>query len=206
MKFEITQSPNSYLLLELNKNEKIVIEKGCLIFSDGEYDFENKIELESYKNILSKIFGGKSLTYNIYTAKEELKMGFSAKDTAEIFFLEINPQTPILFYGSQHFARTINIQIKSSGFSQDFLVKAEGAGILFLKLYGTLIEKLIDSKKPIYVDEDALIAFEEGIEYEWITGGVKKLLTSGEGGLFKLCGKGKIWIQSKDRIAFKKEP
>ena len=80
MKFEITQSPNSYLLLELNKNEKIIIEKGCLIYSDGEYDFENKIELESYKNIVSKIFGGKSLTYNIYTAKEELKMGFSAKD------------------------------------------------------------------------------------------------------------------------------
>ena len=63
MKFEITQSPNSYLLLELGKNEKIIIEKGCLIYSDGEYDFENKIELESYKNIVSKIFGGKSLTY-----------------------------------------------------------------------------------------------------------------------------------------------
>ena len=33
-----------YLLLELNKDEKIIIEKGCLIYSDGEYDFENKIE------------------------------------------------------------------------------------------------------------------------------------------------------------------
>ena len=205
MKFEISQSPNSYLLLELAKNEKIIIEKGCLIYSDGEYDFENKIELESYKNIVSKIFGGKSLTYNIYTAKEELKMGFSAKDTAEIFSLEINKQHPILFYGSQHFARTTDIQIKSGGMSQDFLVKTEGSGILFLKVYGTLIEKLIDSKKPIYVDEDALIAFEEGIEYEWITGGVKKLITSGEGGLFKLSGKGKIWIQSKDKIEYKKD-
>ena len=46
MKFEITQSPNSYLTLELSKNEKIIIEKGCLIYSDGEYDFENKIEME----------------------------------------------------------------------------------------------------------------------------------------------------------------
>ena len=41
MKFQITESPNSYLLLELNKDEKIIIEKGCLIYSDGEYDFEN---------------------------------------------------------------------------------------------------------------------------------------------------------------------
>ncbi|MFL3001210.1 MAG: AIM24 family protein [Cytophagales bacterium] len=64
MKFQIIKSPNSYLLLELSKNEKIIIEKGCLIYSDGEYNFENKIEVESYKNIISKILGGKSLTYN----------------------------------------------------------------------------------------------------------------------------------------------
>ena len=205
MKFEITQSPNSYLILELNKYEKIIIEKGCLIFSDGEYGFKNKIEVKSYKNIISKIFGGKSLTYNIYTANEEMKMAFSAKDTAEIFSLEIDEQHPIFFYASQHFARTENIEIKLGGLSQEFLVKAEGSGTLFLKVYGKLIEKLIDSNKPIYVDEDALIAFEEGVEYDWITGGIKKLITSGEGGLFKLKGKGKVWIQSRDKMEYKKD-
>jgi len=64
MKFQITESPNSYLLLELNKDEKIIIEKGCLIYSDGEYDFENKIEVESYKNINSKYCVHKSLPKN----------------------------------------------------------------------------------------------------------------------------------------------
>lgn len=205
MKFQITESPNSYLLLELNKGEKIIIEKGCLIFSDGEYDFENKIEVESYKNIISKIFGGKSLAYNIYTANEKLKMGFSAKDTAEIFSLEIDKQNPILFDASQHFARTIDIQIKTGGLSQEFLVKTEGSGILFLKAYGQIIEKIVESSKPIYIDEDSLIAFEEGIEYKWITGGIKKLITSGEGGLYEFSGNGKIWIQSKSKIEFKKD-
>ena len=205
MKFEISKSPNSYLLLELNKDEKIIIEKGCLIYSDGEYDFENKIEVESYKNIISKIFGGKSLAYNIYTANEKLKMGFSAKDTAEIFSLEIHKQTPILFDASQHFARTIDLEIKTGGLSQEFLVKTEGSGILFLKAYGQIIEKLVESSKPIYIDEDSLIAFEDGIEYKWITGGIKKLITSGEGGLYEFRGKGKIWIQSKSKIEFKKD-
>ena len=205
MKFQITESPNSYLLLELNKGEKIIIEKGCLIFSDGEYDFENKIEVESYKNIISKIFGGKSLAYNIYTANEKLKMSFSAKDTAEIFSLEIDKQNPILFDASQHFARTIDIQIKTGGLSQEFLVKTEGSGILFLKAYGQIIEKIVESSKPIYIDEDSLIAFEEGVEYKWITGGIKKLITSGEGGLYEFSGKGKIWIQSKSKIEFKKD-
>ena len=200
MKFEITQSPNSYLILDLNKYEKIIIEKGCLIYSDGEYGFKNKIEVKSYKNFISKIFGGKSLTYN-----EEMKMAFSAKDTAEIFSLEIDEQHPIFFYGSQHFARTENIEIKLGGLSQEFLVKAKGSGTLFLKVYGKLIEKLIDSNKPIYVDEDALIAFEEGVEFDWITGGIKKLITSGEGGLFRLNGKGKVWIQSRDKVEYKKD-
>ena len=205
MKFKITESPNSYLLLELNKDEKIIIEKGCLIYSDGEYDFENKIEVESYKNIISKIFGGKSLAYNTYTANEKLKMGFSAKDTAEIFSLEIDKQNSILFDASQHFARTIDIQIKTGGFSQDFLVKTEGSGTLFLKAYGQIIEKIVESCKPIYVDEDSLIAFQEGVEYKWITGGIKKLITSGEGGLYEFSGNGKVWIQSKSKIEFKKD-
>ena len=205
MKFEITQSPNSYLILDLNKYEKIIIEKGCLIYSDGEYGFKNKIEVKSYKNFISKIFGGKSLTYNVYTANEEMKMAFSAKDTAEIFSLEIDEQHPILFYASQHFARTENIEIKLGGLSQEFLVKANGSGTLFLKVYGKLIEKSIDSNKPIYVDEDALIAFEEGVEFDWITGGIKKLITSGEGGLFRLNGKGKVWIQSRDKVEYKKD-
>ena len=203
MKFQIIKSPNSYLLLELSKNEKIIIEKGCLIYSDGEYNFENKIEVESYKNIISKILGGKSLTYNIYTANENLKMGFSPKDTAEIFSLDINKQNQIIFYGSQHFARTYDIQIKIDDLSEPFLVKTEGAGTLFLKRYGQIIEKSLNSNKPLYVDEDALIGFQESIKYEWITGGAKKLISSGDGGLYKLRGKGKVWIQSKEKIEYK---
>ena len=69
----------------------------------------------------------------------------------------------------------------------------------------TIIEKNINSDKPIYVDEDAVIAFEEKLNYEWITGGMKKLITSGEGALYKFSGRGKLWIQTKDEIEYKKD-
>ena len=88
MKFEITDSPNSYLKIDFEKNEKIIVEKGCLMYSNGEYIFENKIE-GGFKNLIAKVFGGKSLTFNVYTAKETMEMAFSAKDTAEIFCIEI---------------------------------------------------------------------------------------------------------------------
>ena len=85
------------------------------------------------------------------------------------------------------------------------MVKTKGSGTLFLKAYGQIIEKIVESSKPIYVDEDSLIAFQEGVEYKWITGGIKKLITSGEGGLYEFNGNGKVWIQSKSKIEFKKD-
>ena len=204
MKFEIISSPNSYLKVDFEKNEKIIIEKGCFISSTGEYEFENKVEAKSVKNILAKFLSDKSLVYNIFKAKENLEMLFSAKDTAEIFSLEVSNNKPIMLVASLHFARTDGIKIIPGGFKNDFYVKTEGNGILFLKGYGKIIEKNINSDKPIYVDEDAVIAFEEKLNYESITGGMKKLLTSGEGFLCKFSGKGKLWIQTKDEIEYKK--
>ena len=84
MKFKISEYPSSYLAIEFNETEKLITEKGSLIYCDGEYSFENKIEAKNYKNWIAKIFEGKSLTYNIYTAKENLKIKVSS-DTL-IFF------------------------------------------------------------------------------------------------------------------------
>ena len=68
-----------------------------------------------------------------------------------------------------------------------------------------VIEKDINTSKPIYIDEDSVIAYEEKLDAEWITGGMKKLLTSGDGELFMIKGQGKIWIQSKTKIEYKKD-
>jgi uncharacterized protein (AIM24 family) len=34
---------------------------------------------------------------------------------------------------------------------------------------------------------------------------MKKLITSGEGALYKFSGRGKLWIQTKDEIEYKKD-
>lgn len=54
MKFKISDYPSSYLGIEFKKDEKIITEKGNLIYCDGEYTFENKIEAKSYKNWIAK--------------------------------------------------------------------------------------------------------------------------------------------------------
>ena len=112
MKFKIIEYPSSYLTIEFDKDEKLITEKGSLIYCDGEYMFENKIEVKGFKNWIAKIFGGKSLTYNIYTAQEKLKMALSTKDNSEIFSLNISDENPIVFEPNLHFARSIGIDIK----------------------------------------------------------------------------------------------
>ena len=205
MKFTISDYPSSYLGVEFDKDEKLITEKGCLIFCDGEYSFENKIEIKSYKNWIAKIFGGKSLSYNIYTAKENLKMALSPKDNSEIFCIDILEDNPIIFEPYLHFVRTINLDIKlekrdwKSTLNDGLKLKTYGNGKLFLKGYGKIIEQEINTEKPIYVDEEALIAFEDTLEVKTISKGIKELITSGEGFMYALKGNGKIWIQTREK-------
>lgn len=205
MKFNISDYPSSYLEILFEKNEKIITEKGTLIYCDGEYDFENKIEAASYKNWIAKILGGKSLSYNIYQAKENMKMMLSPRDNSELFSISVEQYNPIIFDPELHFARTTNLELKlekkdwKSTLNDGIKLKTEGSGSLFLKGYGKIILQEINTEKPILVDENALIAFEDKLEVTTISKGIKDLLTSGEGFLYAIKGKGKIWIQTREK-------
>ncbi|MEL6538196.1 MAG: AIM24 family protein, partial [Bacteroidota bacterium] len=187
MKYEVSAYPSSFLTLALQPGEQIITERGTLIFAEGEYTFENKIEAKSYKNWVVKAFGGKSLAYNVYTAKEEAQLAFSPKDSAEIFTIEVTAERSIIFEPSLHFARTagVDIVLKKSNWkntlNDGLKLISQGEGTLFLKGYGKIIAQEIDTTQPMYLDETALIAFEDTVEVETISKGVKELITSGEG-------------------------
>ena len=71
MNIEVTDYPNSFIKINLGKAESIISEKGSFIFSDGNFSSENKLEFKNYRNLIAKL-GGKSFSYAIYTAKEDL--------------------------------------------------------------------------------------------------------------------------------------
>ncbi|WBX74194.1 AIM24 family protein [Tenacibaculum pacificus] len=205
MKFKISDYPSSYLGIEFEKDEKLITEKGNLIYCDGEYTVNNKIEARNYKNWIAKIFGGKSLTYNIYTAKENLKLALSTKDNAEIFSIDILEDNPILIEPNLHFARTIGVEFTlekkdwKTTLNDGLKLKTVGSGTLFLKGYGKIIEQKINSEKPIFIDENALIAFEDTLKIKTISRNLKEFITTGEGLLFAIKGNGKVWIQTRKK-------
>lgn len=204
MKLTISQYPGSFLIAEMSSSEKIITEKGAMIYCNGEYKQENKIEAGGLKTWIAKLLG-KSFTYNMYTAPETLKFIFAPQNNAELFQIDVKQDVPILLEPDMHFARTIGLELQlekqswKSTLNDGLKLRTQGSGTLILQGYGNIIEHELNTEKPVYIDESALIAFEETLEVKTVSKGIKETLTSGEGFLFKATGKGKIWLQTREK-------
>ncbi|MDH5655016.1 MAG: TIGR00266 family protein [Spirochaetia bacterium] len=82
-----------------------------------------------------------------------------------------------------------------------FLIKCSGKGDLWFNSYGGIIE--IDVKGEYIVDTGYIVAFEETLDYNvQSVGGLKSLFFSGEGLVCRFSGSGKLWIQTRNVMAF----
>lgn len=204
MELQISQYPGSFLTAKMNPSEKIITEKGAMILCSGRHTQENKIEMGGIKNWIAKAMG-KSFTYNIYTAQESIQFLFAPQNNAELFSLNITKERPILFEPKLHFVRTVGLEIElakqdwKSTFNDGMKLRTKGKGTLILQGYGTIIEQEINTHKPVYIDEEALVAFEENLNIKTVSKSIKTTLTSGEGLVFEIKGKGKIWLQTRTK-------
>ena len=204
MKTTISEYPNSYLKVKLNESEKIIVERGAMILSDGDYELKTKFEAKTFNNWIGKIFGGKSIAYNIYTAKEKIEMIFSPDKNGEIFEIEINENRKVIIEPNSHFARTNEIDLKiikkdwKTTLNDGLKMKASGNGKLFLIGYGKIINQKLNPTKEYLVDEDYLVAFDSNLEVKTVSRGFKELLRSGEGYLYSIKGNGEIWTQTRE--------
>ena len=211
MKINITDYPNSYAQVKLEKDESIIAEKGSFIFSDGEFIADNKIELSSYKNLIAKI-GGKSFSYANYKAKESLSLNMGSRDNAELTSIKISENNPIIIKADAHFARSSGIEIElvdskiSEIFDSGFWMNVFGEGNLILKGYGKILKINLDNDKPLLVEDSSLIAVEKRIDFDIvdmkISDELKEYLKSGVEAPYTLKGKGVIWLQTKGKYAF----
>ncbi len=201
---KISGYPNSYLEVQLNPGEEFIVEKGGMIFADGTYELETKIEAKTVNNWIAKIVGGKSLTYNIYKAKSELTILFSPGKNADLFEIDVQEKDAVLIEADVHFGRTkgLDLILAKQGIkntlNDGIKLRTVGSGKLFLIGFGKILKTEINSNDPILVDQDALIAYDECLEIKTISKGLKELVTSGEGYLFEIKGKGRIWLQTRE--------
>lgn len=199
MKINLTNNPNSYLIVDMEKNEKIVSEKNSVIFSNGEFTQEkiNRIEVNKqwFSRILKKVF-----SFDVYKAKSNIKMILAPENGTELVKLKPSETKVIIFNSSLLFAKNweLGTILEENGLRKivrDTLwMRTEGEGDLFLKVRGQVIQQGVDTLNPIYVCESALIAFDSGLEIETISGKQKNSMGHKKK-LHKIKGNGNIWIQ-----------
>ena len=210
MKINITDYPNSYAEVKLEKDESIIAEKGSFILSDGEFIAENKLELSSYKNLIAKI-GGKSFTYANYKAKESLSLIMGSRDNSELTLIKISKDNPIIIKADAHFARSSGIEIKlvdskiTEILDSGFWMNVDGEGYLILKGYGKILKMDLDNDKSLLIEDTSLIAIEKRIDFKTIdiklSDELKEFIKSGVEAPFSIKGKGTLWLQTKGKYS-----
>ena len=210
MEIQVTDYPNSFLEVTLDKDESIITEKGSFIYGDSKFSSENKIEFKSYKNLIAKL-GGKSFSYVSYKAKELVSLALGTRDNSELMLINITHSNPIMIKADSHFARTSGVELKlvekkiTSLLDGGFWMNVLGTGYLVIKGYGRIIKMEINRQSPLLVEADSLIAFEKKIDFNIIdtkiSDELSQLLRSGVEVPFNINGKGIIYLQSKGRYA-----
>ncbi|AFY38887.1 protein of unknown function DUF124 [[Leptolyngbya] sp. PCC 7376] len=206
MKYEIRYKPAfACLFVTLDPGEQVTAEAGAMVSMDGGITMKTEFSGGFVQAILRSFFGGESLFVNIYrnTSNKKQTVILTQSMIGDIHRIDLS-QGPICFQPGAYIAHTpgANMGVKWAGFASWFagegLFKLEftGKGRVFYGCYGGIMEKQIAGE--YIVDNSHLVAYEPGITMNIrMSGGLLGSLTSGEGLVNKLKGRGKVYLQSR---------
>lgn len=203
MEYNVTSTPGSALEINLRKGESVIAEKGVFLYGNGLFEFHKEYEIRQGRSWLAAILGSKSMSYNKFASIDNVSLVFAPEDNAEIVAIPITNTNAVFIEADSHLARygEITLELKSNGVKNALLdgwkLRAEGVGLLFIKGYGSIKEVALTEGMSFVADEEALLAYTEGVVLKPISGGWKSFLLSGEGFLLQVSGSGTLWLQTK---------
>lgn len=205
MKTSIKHNP-SYALLDvvLEPGESIQAEAGVMVYMSDEIRVDSILGGGIIAALFRKIFGGESMFYNVFTAKEKpVNIGFAPELAGDIIKINVG-DTPVVVQKGSYLCseQTVSLKTRFGGwksiFSSEgvFLLETAGSGILYVSSYGGILE--LDVKGDYILDTGHMVAFEKSLDFKVTkTGGWKSTFFSGEGLTMRFSGNGKLWIQTR---------
>ena len=206
MKYEIRYKPAfACLFVTLDPGEQVTAEAGAMVSMDGGIAMKTEFSGGFLQALLRSFFGGESLFVNVYrnTSNKKQTVILTQSMIGDIHRIDLS-QGPIWFQPGAYIAHTPGAQmgVRWAGFASWFagegLFKLEftGKGRVFYGCYGGIMEKQIAGE--YIVDNSHLVAYEPGITMNIrMSGGLMGSLTSGEGLVNRLKGRGKVYRQSR---------
>jgi uncharacterized protein (TIGR00266 family) len=206
VKYDIRYKPAfACLFVTLEPGEQVTAEAGAMVSMDGGIAMKTEFSGGFLPAIMRSFFGGESLFVNIYrnTSNAPKTVILTQSMIGDIHRIDLS-QGPICFQPGAYIAHTpgANMGVKWAGFKSWFAgeglfkLQFSGSGRVFYGCYGGIMEKRITGE--YIVDNSHLVAYDPGIEMNiGMSGGLLGSLTSGEGFVNKLKGRGRIYLQSR---------
>lgn len=206
MKYEIQYKPAfATIFLTLSPGERITAESGAMASMAAELDMKTKFFGGLFPALMKAFFGGESLFVNTFSnpKQQPYELVLTQSTIGDIAAVQLQGNELCLQPGA-YIAHTsgVNVGVQWAGFASWFSgeglfkLKVSGKGMVFFGAYGGLTE--VDIKEDFIVDNSHLVAYEPGIKMNVrLSGGLLGSVTSGEGFVNRLKGKGKIYLQSR---------
>ena len=206
MEFELQGKPSfAYLHVQLASGESFVAESDAMASMSCDLDMKAKLNGGFFTALVRKFIGGESLFINVFTnnTNETKKLTLTQATPGDIFQKELNDQEYFLQPGAYICSTPgVNLSVKWAGLMSWiggeglFRLKVSGTGTVFFGAYGCLCEKEIEGE--FIVDTSHLVGYEPTMKLkQQLSGSLISSITSGEGFVTRVEGKGKIIIQTR---------
>lgn len=206
--YEINGRPDfSRVTIDLPKDKMIKAEASAMISMDSNISMKTK-----FKGGLKRFISRESLFINEFTAQASAgQIEFASGLPGDIHHYYLDGSGKALFLQSGAFMAAgpeVELNTKFQGLVKGFfsgaglfLIKCEGRGDVFFNSYGSILP--IDVKDEFVVDNNHIVAFEEGLDYQVKpVPGYKSFFLSGEALVTRFHGQGRVWIQTRKLPAF----
>ncbi|OLP16651.1 TIGR00266 family protein [Leptolyngbya sp. 'hensonii'] len=206
MRYEIRYKPAfATIFLTLNPGDRITSEAGAMASMSAQLSLKTEFSGGLIPGLLKAFLGGESLFVNTFTnqTQQPLELVLTQSTVGDLGMIELN-RNAICFQPGAYVAHTPGIQmgVEWAGFSSWFAgeglfkLKLSGTGLVFFGGYGGLTQRQVNGE--YVVDTGHLVAYEPGLQMNIrLAGGLVGSVTSGEGLVNRLTGKGMIYLQSR---------
>jgi uncharacterized protein (TIGR00266 family) len=206
VKYEIRYKPAfACLFVTLEPGEQVTAEAGAMVSMDAGIKMKAEFSGGLGQALLRRFFGGESLFVNVFrnTSDRPQTVVLTQSIVGDIHRIDL-AEGPICFQPGAYIAHTPGAKMGvhwagfASWFAGEGLFKLQfsGTGRVFYGCYGGIMEKQIAGE--FVVDNSHLVAYDPGITMNIrMSGGIFGSITSGEGFVNKLKGRGRIVLQSR---------
>jgi len=198
------------IFVTLQSREKITAEAGAMISMDAGITMKTEFSGGFFPALMRKFFGGESLFVNVFQNNTSMPQTviLSQSMIGDIEHKKLSSK-PFCLQQGAYIAHTpgAKMGVRWAGFSSWFagegLFKLQftGKGQVLFGCYGGLTQREVNG--DFVVDNSHLVAYEGDVKMNIaLSGNLISSMTSGEGFVNKITGRGTIYLQSRSISGF----